>query len=47
MLDGVEAEAVHPGGIEVPLAPAVELPPHVGVADVDVAAHEVIEIAFL
>ena len=47
VLDGGEPEPVDAGGLQVPLAPIEELLAHDGVVDVDVAAHQVVEVPLL
>ena len=47
MLDGVQAQPIHSGRLDVPLAPAVQLLADAWVGDVHVAAHQVVEVAEL
>ena len=47
VLEGVQAQAVHAGGLHVPAAPPVELGGDPGVGDLDVGAHEVVVVAEL
>ena len=47
VLNGVQAQPVHAGGLDVPFAPSVQLLADAGVSDVHVAAHQVVEVAEL
>src|SRR5690606_29112820 len=47
VLDGVEAEAVDARDVDVPAAPREQVLADLGVIEVDVAAHQVVEVAVL
>ena len=47
VLDGVQAQTVHAGRLDVPLTPAVQLLTDPGLGDVHIAAHQVVEVAEL
>ena len=46
VLDRIEAKAVDIGQLDEPLAPILEFAAHFGVVNIDIAAHQVIVIAF-